>query len=302
MKMTSTFMRSHLYEYIFTRIMQDMNEHVTIIQDSKLITGKAAYECLADEEARKINESVRVAINYINSQNDLFIDSDLKLFLSADNIMDKRDVILKTKEKECGIDFKLYSLRANHFRLGNEGQLFNRIFNQKCRNEYLYSIKEIDDYLQRYSLLATTEKTPSDLKVDVYTRIKSIIIAEIQYTIAKDPNAAKHMIQSLLGNDDLYVINPSQKDNSVYISSYNVNGNLGPDIIQWPTKVVNSDFYDIVSNDNLANTFSIYLDKDWIIKFRIHQASSKEFTISNMKCDISFSRVPKYFEPIKLLY
>jgi hypothetical protein len=135
-----------------------------------------------------------------------------------------------------------------------------------------------------------------DYHSTVYVPILEAFMKELKSLYKKDSTkVASNLVAYLVGNKDFYKVIKSK--NSVEIQAYNINGTLNLPFenivpkyqtpkISLPTKITNIDF-----KEGGETTVIVTMNNDWILSFRIHNASSR--VESSLKFDINLLKSPK---------
>ncbi len=135
-----------------------------------------------------------------------------------------------------------------------------------------------------------------DYHSTIYIPILKAFVKELKNLYQKDSiKVASNLVTYLVGNKDFYKVIKSK--NSVEIHAYNLNGTLNLPFkkiqpkykipkVPLPTKIIDIDFK--AGSDTTA---IVTMNNDWILSFRIHNASSK--VESSLKFDINLLKSPK---------
>lgn len=108
-------------------------------------------------------------------------------------------------------------------------------------------------------------------------------------------NISSNLVSYLIGNKDFYKVIKSR--NTVEIQAYNINGTLNLPFeeieprYKTPKVPLPTEIIDIKFKENSNTTVIVTMNNDWILSFRIHNASSR--IESSLKFDINLLKSPK---------
>ncbi|MFT4304820.1 MAG: HaeIII family restriction endonuclease [Candidatus Woesearchaeota archaeon] len=282
--------------------------NVEVIKNSSYNIARGCFENITKTEQADYLLSSSFAVNFLidiepRLSNDIGKEDNLQLEISSDNFGkegDVRDVLaIRLLQKwEIGISAKNNHHAVKHSRLSSNIDFGDKWFGTKVSQEYFDTIKPIFDDLakQRKESNATKKWNElGDYHLSVYKPILNAFVKELRSLFEKDKTIASRLVSYLIGNKDFYKVIKSK--NSVEIQAYNINGtlnlpfkNIEPKYktpkVPLPTKIIS-----IELKDNNNTTAIVTMDNDWILSFRIHNASSR--IESSLKFDINLLRSPE---------
>ena len=259
-------------------------------QSKSLLSASFAINFLIDIEP-KLSHSI--------GQNDI-----LELEIVKDKqgeLGDVRDVLaIRLLQKwEIGISAKNNHRAVKHSRLSSHIDFGEKWLGIKVSREYFKTIKPIFSRLEKLKKESKGQKKWKELgdyQSSVYVPILRAFVTELEkLNLKKDTKIAKNLVSYLIGKKDFYKVIKNNK--SIEIQAYNFNGTLSlpfKDVqpkykitkTLLPNQILNLSF-----KKKSKTTIIVECDKEWVLSFRIHNASSR--VEPSLKFDISLMSSPK---------
>ena len=282
--------------------------NVEVIKNSSYNIVKGCFENTTETEQSDYLLSSSFAVNFLidiepRLSNDIGKEDILQLEILSDHhgkAGDVRDVLaIRLLQKwEIGVSAKNNHKAVKHSRLSAKIDFGEKWLGKKVSKEYFNTVTPIFENLGKLRKESKATKKWSELgdyHSSVYVPILKAFEKELKNLYEKDNSIASNLVSYLVGNKDFYKIIKGK--NSVEILAYNINGTLNlsfNDIkpkyktpkVPLPTKILSIDF-----KKNSRTTVIVSMDNDWILSFRIHNASSK--IESSLKFDINLLKSPK---------
>jgi hypothetical protein len=283
--------------------------NLEVIKNSTFKIAKGCFKNVSEVEQGEYLISASFAVNLLidiepRLSNDIGKDDILQLEILSDNygkLGDVRDVLaIRLLQKwEIGVSAKNNHKAVKHSRLSSNIDFGEKWLGIKASKEYFNTITPIFDKLEKIRKESNAKTKWSELgnyHSTIYVPILKAFITELKKLYKNNTiNVASNLVTYLVGNKDFYKVIKSK--NSIEIQVYNLNGTLNlpfKDIlpkyktpkVPLPTKIVNIDFK--VNSDTTA---IVTMNNDWILSFRIHNASSR--VESSLKFDINLLKSPK---------
>ncbi len=192
----------------------------------------------------------------------------------------------------------------DHSRLSSDIDFGKKWLGIKVSEKYFNTVKNfskipIFQKLKKLKEESNNEKKWSELKdchSSIYVPVLNAFIDDLKKLDKENPKkVARNLVAYLVGNKDFYKI--IKIKNSIEIHAYNLTGelnlpfkNIEPKYkipkVALPTKILDIDF-----KKNSKTTIIVSFDNDWVLSFRIHNASSR--IEPSLKFDISLIDAPK---------
>lgn len=300
------------FEYVllnqfYEKLKNETN--VEIIKNSSYSIAKECFENLNELERSSYLLSASFAVNFLidiepRLSNDVGKKDVLQLELLSDNygkIGDVRDVlIIRALQKwEIGVSAKNNHKAVKHSRLSANIDFGEKWLGVKVSSNYFNNVVPIFKKLEKIRVDSNKRKKWSELgdyHSDIYVPILEAFLKELKKLYKKDPiRVAHNLVYYLVGNKDFYKV-IKEKD-GIEIEAYNLNGTLNLPFknifpkyktpkVPLPTKITR-----IELKENSNTTAIVTMNNDWVLSFRIHNASSK--VESSLKFDINLLKSPK---------
>ena len=282
--------------------------NVEVIKNSSFNIAKGCFENTSKLEQSDYLLSSSFAVNFMMDieprlANDLGKEDILQLEILSDNFRKKGDVrdvlaIRSLQKWEIGVSAKNNHYAVKHSRLSSNIDFGDKWFGKNVSQEYFNTVKPIFDNLAKQRKESNATKKWSELgdyHLSVYIPILNAFVKELRKLFEKDKTIAAKLVSHLIGNKDFYKVIKSE--NSVEIQAYNINGtlnlpfkNIEPKYktpkVPLPTKITS-----IELKEKNNTTAIVTMDNDWVLSFRIHNASSR--IESSLKFDINLLKSPE---------
>lgn len=283
--------------------------NVEVIKNSSYQIAKECFESVSKLEQDEYSLSASFAVNFLMDieprlSNDIGKGDILQFEVLSDDkgkAGDVRDVIaIRLLQKwEIGVSAKNNHHAVKHSRLSSNIDFGEKWFGIKVSKSYFDKVIPIFNNLEKIRKESKATKKWNeigDYHANVYTPILKAFIDELKSLQKANPaKVASNLVAYLVGNRDFYKVVKGK--NKVEIYAYNINGTLNlpfKDVqpkyktpkVPLPTEIINIDFkYD---SDTTA---IVTMNNDWILSFRIHNASSR--VEPSLKFDINLLKSPK---------
>lgn len=299
------------FEYALLNQFQEKlkdKTNVEIIENSSFHIAKSCFENTNNVEQSDYLLTASFAVNFLidiepRLANDISTEDILQLEILSDNhgkSGDVRDVlaIRLLQKREIGVSAKNNHHAVKHSRLSHLIDFGEKRLGTNVSKEYFETITPIFEKLEKTRKESNATKKWSELgdhHSTVYKPILTAFITELKKMNEENKEIPSKLVSYLIGNKDFYKVIKSK--NAVEIQAYNINGtlnlafkNIEPKYktpqVPLPTKIV-----DISFKGNSNTTVIVTMDNDWILSFRIHNASSR--IESSLKFDINLLKSPK---------
>lgn len=280
-----------------------------VIKNSAFDVAKSCFGSVSENEKSEYLLSASFAVNFLMDieprlSNDIGKEDVLQLEILSDHhgkSGDVRDVLaIRLLQKwEIGVSAKNNHKAVKHSRLSSSIDFGERWLGMKVSKEYFNTVTPIFSSLEKIRKDSGANKKWSELgdyHATVYVPILKAFIKELKNLYKKDPEkVASNLVAYLVGNKDFYKVIKGK--NSVEIHAYNMSGTLNLPFekilpkyktprVPLPTKII-----DIDLKSNSSTTAIIKMDNDWMLSFRVHNASSR--VESSLKFDIRLLKSPE---------
>lgn len=300
------------FEYSLLLSLQEKlkdKSNIEIIKNSSFEVAKNCFESLSSNKKSENLLSASFAINFLldtepRLSGNLGKRDILQLEILPDyhgEAGDVRDILaVRLLQKwEIGISAKNNHKAVKHSRLSSNIDFGEKWLGLKNSQVYFSKIKPIFNNLAKIRAESGAKKKWSELgdyHSSIYVPILRAFIDELKKLSKKDPaRVASKLVEYLVGNKDFYKV--IKKNNTIEIHAYNLNGTLNLSFkenepkyrtpkIPLPTKIIDIDF-----KNNNKTTIIVTMNNDWVLSFRIHNASSK--VEPSLKFDINLLKSPK---------
>ena len=282
--------------------------NVEVIKNSSFDIAKGCFENTSETEQSDYLLSSSFAVNFLMDieprlSNDIGKEDILQLEILSDDHGkegDVRDVLaIRLLQKwEIGVSAKNNHKAVKHSRLSGKIDFGEKWIGRKVSKEYFDTVRPIFENLGKLRQESKATKKWSELgdyHSSIYVPVLNAFIKELKNIYENDNSIASNLVSYLVGNKDFYKVIKSK--NAVEIWAYNVNGTLNLSFngiepkyktpkVPLPTKII-----DIAFKEDSKTTIIVTMDNDWILSFRIHNASSR--VESSLKFDINLLKSPK---------
>jgi hypothetical protein len=298
------------FEYaLLNQFQEKLKEktNIEVIKNSSFKIAKGCFENILKDEQSDYLLTASFAVNFLMDieprlSNDIGTEDVLQLEILSDNhgkTGDVRDVLaIRLLQKwEIGVSAKNNHNAVKHSRLSQSIDFGEKWLGIKVSKEYFDTINPIFNNLEKLRKESKATKKwieLGDYHAKVYVPILKAFIKELENLNKRNKNTSSRLISYLIGNRDYYKVIKSK--NTVEIQAYNLNGTLNlpfkkiepkykTPIVPLPTEIIDINF-----KDKSKTTVIVTMNNDWILSFRIHNASSK--IESSLKFDINLLKSP----------
>ena len=283
--------------------------NLEVIKNPAFDVAKSCFDSVSPTEQSEYLLSASFAVNFLMDieprlSNDIGKEDILQLEILSDHhgkSGDVRDVLaIRLLQKwEIGVSAKNNHVAVKHSRLSSSIDFGDKWLGIKVSDDYFNTIRPIFSSLEKIRKESGATKKWSELgdyHSEIYVPILKAFIKELKSLYKKNPKkVASNLVGYLVGNKDFYKVIKGK--NSVEIHAYNLNGTLNLPFdsilpkyetprVPLPTEIVDIDFK-LDSN----TTAIVTMNNDWVLSFRIHNASSR--VESSLKFDINLLNSPK---------
>ncbi len=283
--------------------------NLEVIKNSAFDVAKSCFDSVSANEKSEYLLSASFAVNFLMDieprlSNDIGKKDILQLEILSDyhgKAGDVRDVLaIRLLQKwEIGVSAKNNHKAVKHSRLSSNIDFGEKWLGMKVSKSYFDTVTPIFNNLEKIRKESGAKKKWSELgdyHSIIYVPILAAFIKELKSLYKNNPKkVVSSLVGYLVGNKDFYKV--IKRKNSVEIHAYNLNGTLNLPFekilpkyktprVPLPTEIVD---IDLKLNSN--TTAIITMNNDWILSFRIHNASSR--VESSLKFDINFLKSPE---------
>jgi hypothetical protein len=282
--------------------------NVEVVENSSFHIAKGCFENTTKTEQSDYLLTSSFAVNFLMDieprlSNDIGKKDILQLEILSDDhgkSGDVRDVLaIRLLQKwEIGVSAKNNHKAVKHSRLSHLIDFGEKWLGVKVSREYFETITPIFKNLENLRKESKATKKWSELgdyHTKVYVPILEAFIKALKNLNKENKDIPSKLVSYLIGNKDFYKVIKSK--NTVEIQAYNINGTLNLSFekiepkyktpkIPLPTEII-----DIKFKENSNTTVIVTMNNDWILSFRIHNASSR--IESSLKFDINLLKSPK---------
>jgi hypothetical protein len=285
--------------------------NIEVIKNSAFTVAKDCFGAVTDTERSEYLLSASFAINFLMDieprlSNDIGKKDILQLEILTDDkgkngdVRDVRDVLaIRVLQKwEIGVSAKNNHRAVKHSRLSSDIDFGEKWLGIRVSKKYFNTVTPIFQNLRKIREKSNKKKLWKELgdyHTLIYMPVLTAFADELKRLNKNNSNVAKSLVAYLVGNKDFYKVIKSK--NSIEIHAYNLNETLNlafKDIepkyktpkVPLPTKILSIDF-----KKDSKTTVIVTLDNDWILSFRIHNASSR--VEPSLKFDVNLLKSPK---------
>lgn len=283
--------------------------NVEVIKNPAFKITKDCFNQVSDTEQSEYLLSASFAVNFLMDieprlSNDIGKKDILQLEILTDHqgkSGDVRDILaIRAIQKwEIGVSAKNNHEAVKHSRLSADIDFGEKWLGMNASEAYFSTITPIFQNLQKIRQENNAKKEWNELgdyHASVYVPILNAFIKELKRLSKENPiGVANNLVIYLVGNKDFYKVIKSK--NSVEIHAYNLNGTLNLPFkginpkyktprVTLPTKILSIKF-----KESSDTTVIVTLDNEWVLSFRIHNASSR--VEPSLKFDINLLSSPK---------
>lgn len=291
----------------FKEKLQSMTT-VEVIENNAYEVAQNCFNELQHQEQGRYLLTASFAVNFLMDieprlANNVDKNDVLQLEILTDyqgQLGDVRDILaIRSVQKwEIGVSAKNNHRAVKHSRLSNDIDFGEKWLGAKCSRTYFSEINPVFNHLKTIQQESNkTEKWNSldDKNAMVYVPILDAFKKELYRIYLTNPSKiASSLIEYLVGNKDFYKVIKS--DNAVEIQAYNLYGTLNLPFqnvqpkFKTPKITLPSEVLDISYKVNSQTTLIVTFNNDWVLPFRIHNASSR--IEPSLKFDINLITAP----------
>ena len=300
------------FEYaLLTQFEEKLKDktNLEVLKNSAFYVSKSCFDSVSQTEKSEYLLSASFAVNFLMDieprlSNDIGKNDILQLEILSDHhgeSGDVRDVLaIRLLQKwEIGVSAKNNHVAVKHSRLSSRIDFGKKWLGVNVSDDYFNEVRPIFSNLEKIRQESNSTKKWSELgdyHSEVYIPILKAFMKELKNLYRNSPKkVASNLVSYLVGNKDFYKVIKGR--NSVEIHAYNLSGTLNLPFnkvlpkyktpkVPLPTEIVDIDFK-LDSN----TTAIVTMNNDWILSFRIHNASSR--VESSLKFDIKLLKSPK---------
>lgn len=295
------------YEYVWINTLYKYLNQVRktrIVNNSSLIANEKAWSVMDDDVKETFITSAEAAVHVLMELEPKLVEEDddeltLELQKDGQGIKgDVRDIVIKRDKVkwEIGLSIKHNHDAVKHSRLSYKLDFGKEWFEMPCSDAYWTTVKPIFDMLKEEKEKGTRWSGIEDKEHRVYIPLLQAFINEVKRAYEKDKDIPRKMVEYLIGVEDYYKIVSKDNKKHTLIHTFNTHNTLNKPaknksstitvpMVELPTRLVSLEF-----KSGSKNTVEMYLDHDWQLSFRIHNASSK--VEPSLKFDVQFIRMP----------
>lgn len=274
------------FENAFMQVMMNKiiaaGGHAELVENNATHTAKKFY----DEHDLSIQEDYKnraqfgvdlilsreVHILEYGAKNRLYLQSDDKARDSAD----VRDLIIessgKSGDKVVGVSLKINNDATRHPRLSSALDFGYKWYGVPVSVEYQKEIGPIFDLLKKNKGVKWDESS-IDKENSIYIPLLKAFRSEVMRAYNRHgEEIISKLLKHVIGAQDFYKF--ISMKNKYIMERYALDGEV-PDSVKMPTKLIDFNFKKDKSGKVSENTLIMVLDNDWVLSFRIHNASSK---------------------------
>lgn len=282
---------------------------VKIIENSSFQVAKKCFNQITELQKSEFLLYASFAVNFLvdlepRLANGIDKNDVLELEILPDKAGesgDVRDVLaIRVLQKwEIGVSAKNNHNAVKHSRLSSNIDFGKKWLDIESSREYFEKINLVFDELRKIKQESSGTKKWNEIG-DYHTSVYLPILKAFAEELNKLYNShlekvPSNLVTYLIGNKDFYKVVKNTKSLDIYAYNFNNSLNLPFGSVEskykipemtLPTKII-----DISLKENSKNTVLVTLDNDWLLSFRIHNASSR--VEPSLKFDITLLDSPK---------
>lgn len=282
-----------------------------IVENSSLAANEKAWDLMDEDMQETFKISAKAAVDTILDLEPKMTEDggdELTLEFQKDGQGiegDVRDIVIKRKSIgwEVGLSIKHNHDAVKHSRLSRKLDFGDEWFDMPCSDEYWNAVKPIFDKLKKEKQNGKKWSEIKDKEQTVYIPLLQAFMDEVNRANKKDKTMPRKMVEYLIGVEDYYKVVSKDSKELTMIHTFNVHDTLNKpannkvsatavSTVKLPTRLISLEF-----KPNSDNTVQMYLDNDWQLSFRIHNASTK--VEPSLKFDVQFIRMPAGVQDIE---
>lgn len=204
------------------------------------------------------------------------------------------DVYLHINKNKVGISCKSNHDASRHSRISPSIDVANIWLGLNTNYEYMDNIGKIftnfKNYCQKNNIKLYNQLTAKQKDELLYSPITQSFENLLKQSIENNPEALRHMIYYLIGNNDFYKAIANFRNKILTIKGFNLRGDLNTgEVLPLPTKCLEIT-RPMGSKSKSHNYVQVNCDNNWCIKMRIHNASSR--IENSLKWDVQLENIP----------
>lgn len=283
--------------------------NLTVVSNSSLQIAEGCFNHLPAIKKSEYLLSASFAVNFLQDieprlSNDIGKNDFLELEIRSDDQGKKGDVrdilaIRALQKWEIGVSAKNNHTAVKHSRLSSDIDFGEKWLGIKSSKEYFDAVTPIFAKLEKLRHDSNARKKWSELgnyHSTVYAPVLRAFVKELKKISKKNgKKVATNLVAYLVGHQDFYKV--IKRKNCIEIQAYNIHGtlnlpfkNIHPKYktpqVSLPTKIL-----DIGLKADNDTTAIVTMNNDWMLSFRIHNASSR--IEPSLKFDIHLLQSPK---------
>lgn len=283
--------------------IQDVR-NIRIVDNSSLHANEKAWKLMDEETQQVFMTSAEAAVGAVIKMEPKILENDnddLILEFQQDRAGvkgDVRDIVIRRNDIgwEIGLSIKHNHDAVKHSRLSHKIDFGKEWFGLPCSDDYWDAVKPIFDMLKDKKDRGVRWSDMDDKNEKVYVPLLQAFMDEINRAYKEDSNIPRKMIEYLIGTEDYYKIvsRDNKKLTSVY--TFNMHNTLDMEsedmrsetvvpVVELPIRIETIRF-----KQGSRNTVEMFMDNNWQLSFRIHNASTK--VEPSLKFDIQFIKMP----------
>lgn len=300
------------YEYACVQAIVALvgeRRRVQVRHNSSLTVASGAWASIGDELRAIMGKSAKAGVESLLQLEPKILedgDDDLELCLQEDargREGDVRDVLIirRSIAWEIGISVKHNHSAVKHSRLSLSIDFGKEWLGLENSQAYFDEITPIFTRLKSLKEQGKLWNEVEQKDETVYVPVLRAFMRELARLDSENPGVVPgRLLQYLIGRKDFYKMISNDTGRFTTLQCFNFNGTLNtpsgnqqPTLkvkgAELPTKIRFLDYKD-VPNGQSKTTIELVLNNNWVITFRIHNASSNVET--SLKFDIQLSGVP----------
>lgn len=282
-----------------------------VARNSSLDANHKAWLAMSSETQKIFVTSAQSAVDVILEAEPRMRENDgseLRLAFQKDDAGTKgdvRDIVIRRDSInwEVGLSIKHNHEAVKHSRLSHKLDFGKEWFGRPCSAQYWHTVTPIFDRLKVEKRNGTKWSALGDKEGTVYIPLLKAFVEEVRRACRQDASVPKKMIEYLIGTKDYYKIVSHDRMCSTTIHAFNTHGTLNKpgkikgSSIRVPFTIMPTAMFKAILEPGSTNTADIYLNYEWALSFRIHNAST---TVEpSLKFDIQFMHMPALIRRIE---
>lgn len=288
---------NYFFAVAFAKEMQKRLEDKGICVELSVADGfrrvRTALYCLGDDEqariermsAKLVEEVLLIEETFFSSARHICIDS-----LTVKDADENRDVIFRNADTGKEIGFKwVVNANVRHVRLLAGGNAYSvphiidigkAWFGIAASDNYYRQMQPVIEHMRAMHNMPISD-VYKDKVVELYAPVLETVKQEIVDICTKHPDAPERLMKHFFCKNDFYEITPIANSESIKISAYNLQGNLGAEgnlkisRIAYPTELIEVRQKELSSGALSRTTLNLVFDNGWYMELRLHTTGTK---------------------------